>query len=469
MKETEMKGKTLSRREFIHRTAAAAASALAAPTVITGTAIGSGLIPPPSERISLGFVGAGWRGNDLVKSLWNFPDVQCLGVCDVFKSRRESTAGAIDKHYEKSMGKGSFKGCRRYNDFRELIARDDIDAVVIATPDHWHVPVALAAVRAGKDVYVEKPLGIAVTWNQELRKELARTGAVFQFGTQQRSIARFRLACELARNEKIGKLERIDVWAPGMIAPGHYAKLYADGGSTEEIPVPDDLDYEMWLGPVPRSPYTKDRCTHEGTNHVYDNSLGFIAGWGVHPLDIALWGAGTDNKAPVEYEGKGRIPTKGLYNTISDWDVRCRFANGLRLHFMNTKTARPVVEAYRPFNQHGTTFHGSEGWVSVDRSKILAGDPALLKSEPGEKELRLYKSDNHSRNFIDCIKSRGETVSPFESAFQSYIISHMSDLSIRFGRKIVWDLDKEKIRNDEEAAPRIHRKIRPPWKFLGSK
>lgn len=461
-----MKNKALSRREFIGKTAAAAASALAAPSVITSTALGAGPLAPASERISLGFVGAGWRGNDLVKSLWNFPDVQCLGVCDVFKSRRESTAGAIDKHYEKLLGKGSFKGCKRYNDFREMIARKDIDAVVIATPDHWHVPVALAAVRAGKDVYVEKPLGIAVTWNQELRKELARTGAVFQFGTQQRSIAKFRLACEIARNEKIGKLERIDVWAPGMIAPGHYAKLYSDGGSTEEIPVPDDLDYEMWIGPVPMSPYTKDRCTHEGTNHVYDNSLGFIAGWGVHPLDIALWGAGRDNLPPVEFEGTGKIPARGLYDTISDWDVRCRFAGGVPLHFMNTKTARPVVEAYRSFHDHGTTFHGSEGWVSVDRGKILASDPAILKSEWTEKDVRLCRSDNHSRNFIDCIKSRGETVSPFEAAFQSFIVSQMSDLSIRLGRKIRWNPETETIVGDEEAAPRLHRKIRPPWKFL---
>ncbi len=401
-----------------------------------------------------------------MKSFWNLPDVVCVGVCDVFKSRRESTAGAIDKHYEKLLGKGSYRGCGRYNDFRELLARDDVDGIVIATPDHWHVPVALAAVRAGKDVYVEKPLGLAVTWNQELRREIARRNAVFQFGTQQRSIARFRLACELALNGKIGPLERIDVWAPGMRAPGHYEKLFGNGGSTEPIPVPDDLDYEMWIGPVPMSPYTKDRCSHEGTNHVYDNSLGFIAGWGVHPLDVALWGAGTGNRPPVSYEGTGKIPTKGLYNTISDWDIHCGFANGTTMHFMNTRTAKPVVSAYRPFNDHGTTFHGSEGWVSVDRRAIHASDPALLKTKFDRKDLRLYRSDNHSRNFIDCIKSRAETVSPFEAAFQSFIVSQMSDLAIRFERKIMWDPTTERIAGGGEPAARVHRAIRPPWDFL---
>ncbi len=453
----------ISRRDFVKKTALGASTALAAPTIMTRAALGASGRPAPSERVALGFIGAGWRGNDLVKAFWNFPAVQCAAVCDTFTSRRKSTAGAIDAHYEKQSAKGSFKGCLDTADFREVLARDDIDAVVIATPDHWHIPIALAAVRAGKDVYVEKPLSIAVTWAQALRKELARSGAVFQFGTQQRSNERFRTACTLARSGRIGALERIDVWAPGMIAPGWYESLYKDGGSTEPIPVPDDLDYEMWIGPAPMSPYTKDRCTHEGTNHVYDNSLGFIAGWGVHPLDIALWGAGPRHLAPVEYEGSGKIPNKGLYNTISDWDVQCRFADGVKLHFANTNTAKQRVSAYRPFNDHGTTFFGSEGWVSVDRKGIHASDPLILSGDSGAGEVRLYESDNHFRNFLDCAKSRKETISPFESAFQSYIVSHMSDLAIRLERKIVWDPSKEEVVRDEAASKRLHREPRSPW------
>jgi len=453
----------VSRREFVKKSAITTSTALVAPSIIARTALGIEPRAPASERITLGFIGAGWRGNDLVKAFWNFPDVQCAAVCDTFASRRKSTAGAIDTHYEKEAAKGSFKGCFTTVDFREVLARDDIDAVVIATPDHWHVPIALAAVRSGKDVYVEKPLSIAVTWGQALRKELAKTGAVFQFGTQQRSNERFRLACELARNKKLGTLERIDVWAPGMRAPGWYEDLYKDGGSTEPMTVPDDLDYEMWIGPVPMSPYTRDRCTHEGTNHVYDNSLGFIAGWGVHPLDIALWGAGADDLAPVEYEGTGKIPSKGLYNTISDWDVQCRFAGGVGLHFMNMKTAKSVVSAYRAFNDHGTTFFGSDGWVSVDRKGIHASDPAILSSAFGDSDERLYKSGNHFRNFLDCVRNRKATISPFESAFQSFVVSQMSDLAIRLKRKIVWDPEKEDIVGDEDASRRLHRELRAPW------
>jgi len=454
-----MTNKKLTRRDFIKCSAAAAAT----PYVITSGALGAGMTPPASERITLGFVGAGWRGNDLVKAYLKLGGAQCVAVCDVYKSKRKSTADAIDAYYAKQNKKGAYKGCAIYDDFQELILRDDIDAVVVATPDHWHVPVAIHAVRAGKDVYVEKPLGVAVTWNQKLRKELDNAGAVFQFGTQQRSIEKFRFACELARNEKIGKLESIDVWAPGMIAPGHYAKLYKDGGSTVEIPVPKDLDYERWVGPAPMSPYTEHRCNHEGTNHVYDNSLGFIAGWGVHPLDIALWGVSQDGLAPVEFHGKGKIPTKGLYNTISDWDVDCSFSNGVKLHFMNTKTAKPIVEKYRPWHDHGTTFFGSEGWVSVDRKGIHASEPSLLKGNIKQEGIHLYKSAHHQQNFLDCIKSRKKTVSPFEAAFQSFIVSSMSDLSIRLGRKIQWNPINETITGDEEASLRLHRVMRPPW------
>ena len=410
----------------------------------------------------MGFIGVGWRGNDQVKAFFKRDEALCVAVADVYASKRKSTADAIEAFYAKKLGKGGYKGCARYADFREMLLRDDLDAVVIATPDHWHVPAALHAVRAGKDVYVEKPLGISVTWNRILGNELKRTGAVFQFGTQQRSNENFRLACELARNEKIGKLKRIDVWAPGMIAPGHYARLYGQGGSTEAIPVPADLDYEMWIGPVPMSPYTRTRTNHEGTNHVYANSLGFIAGWGVHPLDIALWGVSEEGLAPVEYEGSGRIPEQGLYDTVSDWDIQARFANGVKLHFMNARTAKPVID-YRPWHDHGTTFHGTDGWVSVDRRGIHASDPELLKTAFTDRDVRLVKSDNHQQNFLDCIKSRKKTVSPFECGFQSYVVSHMSDQVIRLGRKIAWDPKAERVIGDGEAQRSLARSVRAPW------
>jgi predicted dehydrogenase len=458
-----MKNRDLTRRDFLKRTTAAAAAAAAAPHIITGSALGAGPVPPASERVALGHIGVGGRGRALLGAFLGIAGARSVAVCDAFTSRREAAAKVVDDHYGSGKGTGAADGCKAYADFRELLVRDDIDAVVIATPDHWHVPIAMAAVRAGKDIYVEKPLGVAVAWNVALQKAVERYGAVFQYGTQQRSGRNFRFACELVRNGRIGKLERIEAWCPGLAAPGWYESTSKGGGSTTPIPVPDDLDYDMWIGPAPMSPYTKDRCTEWGAYHVYDNALGFIAGWGAHPLDIAQWGNGSDDTAPVEYEGTGRIPTEGLFDTISDWDIRCRYANGVAMRFMNTRIAKPVVDAYRAFNDHGTTFFGSEGWVSVDRGGIYARDPALLESAIGEGGVRLYESASQWGNFVDCVKTRGRTVNPVGTAVQSDLISHLSDICIRTGRKIVWDPEAGKIVGDEAAGRLLNRSLRSPW------
>lgn len=460
-----MEKNEISRRDFLKKGTRAVAGAWAAPYLIPSAALGFGSIPPASERVTLAYIGVGGRGTSLLREFLRIEDAQSLAVCDAFKGRQEAAAHAIDAHYSQGRGRDSYRGCAMSGDFRELLARDDIDAVVIATPDHWHVPIASAAVLAGKDVYVEKPLGIAVTWNQRLRETVHRYGAVFQYGTQQRSSRNFRIACELARNGRIGRLERIEAWCPGMAAPGWYETIAKGGGSTTPIPVPPDLDYPMWIGPAPMSPYTKDRCTEWGAYHVYDNSLGFIAGWGAHPLDIAQWGNGTDGTAPVEYEGSGEIPAEGLYNTVSDWDVLCRYANGVILRFMNTKTALPVVKAYRPFSDHGTTFFGSRGWVSVDRGGIYASRPELLEMKIRSGEIHLYESQNHYRNFVECVKSRARTVSSVEAAVQSDMVSHLSDICIRMGRKIRWDPEKEEIVGDEAASRLLDRSLRSPWRL----
>ncbi|MEW6745236.1 MAG: Gfo/Idh/MocA family oxidoreductase [Planctomycetota bacterium] len=452
-----------SRRQFLKRGAAAALGGLSAPLFIPARALGRTPIRPPSECVALGFIGVGGQGSYLVRSFLPIPEARIVAVADAFASRRKEAARVIDAHYaERDRGSGE-GGCAAYGDFRELLARADIDAVIVATPDHWHVPVALAAVRSGKDVYVEKPLGLAVAWNQALRSTVARYGAIFQYGTQQRSYRHFRFVCELVRNGRIGQLERIEAWCPGMSAPGWYESVAQGGGSTVPIPVPEDLDYPMWLGPAPLSPYTADRCTPWGAYHVYDNSLGFIAGWGAHPLDIAQWGNDSDGTAPVSYEGKGRIPAQGLYDTIRDWDMQCLYANGVTLRFMDTATAKSVIEAYRPFSDHGTTFFGTEGWVSVDRGGMYAEETSLLESRIGASEVNLYESANHYVNFVDGVKSRCETVSPIGPAVQSDIISHLSDIAIRMGRKIRWDPEREVIVGDEVVSRLLNRALRSPW------
>jgi hypothetical protein len=447
-----------TRRAFL-RTGSAVAAGVAAPAIVPSRVFGA---TAPSNRVALAQIGVGGRGTVHLKSYLELPDVQIVAVCDCFKSRLKKAANTVNTKYAQDTGRPGYKGCDTVGDFRELLARDDIDAVSIATPDHWHVPIAIAAVRAGKDVYVEKPLSVAVAWNQALRTTVNRYGAVFQYGTQQRSSRNFRFACELALNQYIGELERIEAWCPDISS--QYDKFNVKQyGSTEPAPVPDDLDFHQWIGPAPMKPYTVDRCTQFGLYHIYDYALGFIAGWGAHPLDIAQWGNDTDDTGPVSYEGKGELPEKGLYDTISKWDVHCQYANGVKMRFMDHRTAEPVVSAYRKYDNHGTTFYGSDGWVSVDRGGIYASSPALLELKLKPNDVHLYDSKSQFGNFAECVKTRSKTINPVESAVQSDIISHISDICIRVGRPIEWDPEKEMIAGDPQATHMLDRPLRSPW------
>jgi predicted dehydrogenase len=441
-----------SRRDFL-KTGAAAASALAFPTVVPSSVFGQSA---PSNRIHLAGLGVGSRGNAVLAGFLQQPDQRILAVCDPYRQKRERTAEAVD---QKSGG----KICTPYEDFRDVLARDDIDAAVICSCDHWHVPLALAAVRAGLDVYVEKPLGVSLAWAWELRKA-ANTGArIFQYGTQQRSLWWFRRVCELVRNGYIGELEHIDVWSPD-VSDDWSAFTVPRYGRTDEQPVPAGFNYDLWLGPAKEMPYNEDRCRREGSFHIYDYGIGFIAGWGAHPLDIAQWGNNADDTSPVHYEGKGEIPTEGLLDTVSWWDVHCEYANGVTMHFMSHRVAEPIVRKYRQrWSTHGTTFVGTEGWISVDRGGIEASDPRLPDMQIAASEEHLYRSPRHDRNFLDCVKSRRPTVSPIEAAIRSDTISHLSEQSIRLGRPIRWDPQTEQAIDDPQLNGLLDRPTREPW------
>ena len=450
-----MTGIRRTRREFIKHATHAATGAMAAPYVITSAALGSGSTPPASERVTLGHIGVGNRGGGLLHYFLNLSDCRCVAVCDPFTSRRTAQAKRIDEHYAKGSKAGTGKGCAAYNDFRELIARDDIDGVVIATPDHWHVPTAVAAARAGKDLYVEKPLGLSVEQNRTLRATCERYGRVFQYGTQQRSYPHFRRACELVRNGRIGRVHTINVWCP----PGE------KGGSTQPVPPPDDLDYDLWLGPAPVAPYTADRCQARGAYWISDYAIGFVAGWGAHPLDIAQWGNDTDDTGPVEYEGTGVFPTEGLYDTAISWDVHCRYAKGVEMRFMSPDVAKPISTRHKLQAGLGTMFVGDKGWIDVDRSRIYADPPSLLDGVIGPDELHLYESNHHWHNFISAIKTRTETVCTIGSAVRSDTISHLTEIAIRTGRRINWDPKAERIIGDEHASRMLTRAMRSPWRL----
>jgi len=421
---------TVSRRRFLVR----ASLAVAAPTVLPSRVFGA---TAPSRRVTTGHVGVGGQGGGLLGGFLGLAETQVIATCDPLKSRRERAAQRVESHYANQSDRGSFKGCTAYNDLREMLARDDLDAVVIATPDHWHVPAGLLAVRAGKDIYVEKPLGLSIEQNKALRAAVHEHGAVFQYGTQQRSFSRHcGFACELVRNGYLGDLKAIHVVAPNG----------ARGGRAVAEPVPEELDYDMWLGPAPAAPYANDRVIGGGRWYIYDYAIGFLGGWGAHPLDIAHWGY---PHIPVELEGTGVVPADGLFDTVVDWDLRGRYVSGIEFTMIT--------------GGDNTTFVGTKGWVAASRGRITADPESLLKVKIRPDEIHLLQENHHYRNFIQCVLSRRTPASDIDSAVQSDFISQLGDIAVRTGRKIRWDPQQETILGDEAAARMMHRPMREPW------
>jgi glucose-fructose oxidoreductase len=418
-----MKRLCMTRRSLLKSMAVVVAS----PYVVQSAALGNADTPSASERVTLGHIGVGVRGSELLRRFQDCKGVQSVAVADTYQDRRDAYARMI-------RGQAT-------DDFRELLARRDIDAVIIATPDHWHVPIAIAAARAKKDVYVEKPLGLTIEQDIACRKVFSETGRVLQYGTQQRSepYSHCRFGCELVRNERIGKVREVEIVAPNGSA----------GGSTEEVPVPPTLNYEMWLGPAPRKPFTPDRCQNPGIFFIHDYSIGYLAGWGAHPLDIMIWGIDADLAGPFTVEGTGVIPTEGLYDNVCDWDMRIQFAGGVQVTF------KPGSDS--------TKFIGSDGWIRISREGIDAEPKSLLTSEIGSNEVHLIESDNHYQNFADSVMTRQPTVSPLEQAVRSDIISQLCDVAVRTRRQITWDPKREVIVGDDDAAKMIHREMRSPW------
>ncbi len=430
--------RAMSRRRFLKSSAGAAAAALAGPSIVPSEVLGAS---PPSEKIVLGFVGVGGRGGGLLTNFMALPEVRVTAVCDVKKPSREAARKRVDEQYGPGV-------CGAYVDFRELCARDDIDAVVVASTDHWHMLHALEAVRAGKDVYCEKPLGLSIEQRQMLRKTVNQYSAIFQFGTQERSSYKSRLACELVRNGHIGRVQKITVASRYSIASDNYP----------EMPVPDWIDYDLWLGPAPWAPYTANRVSNSHWFHISDYALGFLAGCGIHTIDVATWGNGTDLTGPVEVEGTGVFPRDGLCDCALSWDVNLKFANGAMMNFTDGE-ANPL----------GVRFEGTDGWVFVKEEHlggtVDAHPKELLRTKFGPDEIRLPFSRRHQGNFIDCVKTRSRTVAPVEVAVRSDTLCQLSDIAMRLGRRLRWDPEKEEFVNDEQANRMLRRPMRSPWRL----
>ncbi len=456
---------SITRRQFIRRTSTAVLAASSFPTLIPASALGANGATAPSNRVVVGAIGVGPQGRGDLGGFLAQPDVQVVALCDVAQRNLNAARNQVNQRYQN-------QDCKTYGDFRKLLARSDIDAVLIATPDHWHVPVAIAAAKAGKDMYLEKPMGLSIAEDQILRKVCQQKKRIFQFGTQQRSSREFRRACELVRNGKIGRLKQIDVWC----AASH------PGGSTKPAPVPDGLNYDFWLGPASYTPYTDGKAFDNfppGTWKTwwfnYDYALGFVAGWGVHPLDIAYWGHPAMMNGPLEVEGKGLIPTEGACNTSVAWDVNFKFADGVRLWYRGTpngcepNTMNDFKEWRAKFGDirdHGTAFEGTDGWVHVYRGGLFTSPAKLAEESLGPNDQPLPVSTGHQRNFIESVRNRKPAICPIEDAVIADTLCHLSDIATRVDRKLTWDPKKEKFLKDDDANKRLElRPMREPWKL----
>jgi predicted dehydrogenase len=365
--------------------------------------------------------------------------VQFAAVCDVRTDRREGGKQHVDQHY----GTGD---CAAYRDFRELLARDDIDAVYIATPDHWHALVTIAAAKAGKDIYCQKPLTHTVAEGRAVCEAVRRYGVVLQHGTQQRSEWSFQFGAELVLNGRIGTLRTVRLGVPGGRSTGPQPVM----------PVPGGFDYDLWLGPAPWAPYTERRCFGPHTWYFIDDyCVGYFAGWGVHHLDSAQQGIGADRTGPVSVEGRGVFPKEGLYNTPVSWRVVYTFENGTRI--VDTDTSQQRM---------GVLYEGTEGTVFTWRGNVLETNPPSLKHDAlGPNAIRVYRSTDHFQNFLDCIRTRREPAAPVEVAHRSTTLCNIGAIAMVLGRGLTWDPEKQEFVGDREANRLLSMPMRAPWRL----
>jgi len=429
----------LTRRRFL----GAASAAIALPWFVPGTAKGDqpGGRPAPSNRITMALIGCGGMGRANLHAFLDKPEVQVIAVCDPDRSHRDAARAAVEEHHRKtSAGRGP-AGCASYNDFRDVLARDDIDAVIQAAPDHWHALIVVSAARAGKDIYGEKPLSRTVEEGRIMSDAVRRYGRVFQTGSHQRSDSRFRHACELVRNGRIGEVRRARVGLPGGSRTGNHPP----------IPVPDGFDYDLWLGPAPWTPFCEYR-THYNFRHILDYSGGKLCDWGAHHIDIAQWALGTLDTGPLEIEGVGEYPRDGLWNAALNFHFTATYERGTQLIVDNR------------FEQ-GVKFEGDEGWVFVRRGALDAHPRSLLTSVIAPNEIHLHRSGDHRQNFLDCIRARREPAAPIEHAHRSITIAHLANIAMQLGRKLRWHPDAERIVGDDPANRMLGRAMRQPWRF----
>ncbi len=426
--------KKFNRRQFLKSVTGVTAGAIAFPYVVSSSALGKAGSVAASNRIVMGAIGVGSMGTGDMRGFMRKNEVQMVAVCDVDKKNRDKAKKTVDEKYGNS-------DCGTYLDFRELIGRGDLDAVLLALPDQWHSIPAVAAARAGLDIHAQKPLARTIREGRAICDAVQRYGRVWQTGSQQRSERNFHRACELVRNGRIGKIHKVEVGLP-------------TGGTSENKPiqpVPEGLDWDFWLGPAPWVPF-RGVC-HWDWRWIMDYSGGQLTDWAGHHIDIAHWGLGLGRTGPVEIEGRGVYPKDGIYNVPYEYKFSCKYANGLTMVVANNKQLA-----------QGAKWYGESGkWIYVKRGKLEANPPSVLKEVIGPGEINLYRSRDHKQNFLDCIKSRKETIAPAEIGHRSISVALLGEIAMLTERKLRWDPEKEVFLNDDEANRMLSRPMRSPW------
>jgi predicted dehydrogenase len=412
-------------------------AAASVPYFVPGSALGREGGAAPSERITMSCIGVGSRGTGNMRSFLGRSETQILAVCDVDKNNRDKAKKIIDDKYGNN-------DCKTYLDFREVISRDDIDALSLALPDHWHSIPAIMGARYGKDIYAEKPLARTIREGRAMVEAVTRYGRVWQTGSQQRSTGNFHKACELVINGQIGKVARVEVGLPTGRA----------GENTPVQPVPEGLDWDWWLGPAPWRPFTGfgQNGPHWDWRWIMDYSGGQLTDWAGHHIDIAHWGLGLDRTGPIEIEGAGEYPRDGIYDTPTAYKFTCKYDNGVVITVANNKQI-----------PQGTKWYGDKGWIYVNRGKLEADPKSVLDEVIGPNEIHLYESRDHHGNFLECVKSRKETIAPIEIGHRSISVGLLGEIAMLTEQKLKWDPEKEVFLNSDAANRLLSRPMRSPW------
>lgn len=456
MKKTQYRKRKISRREFVNNAVKGTIGAALLPSVLQSCSNRKGA----NDRILVGHIGVGDRGtHELMYYFLPVKDTLNVAVCDTFMDRRNKAADQVNRFYMENESKSDV--CKAYLDMDEILQRKDIDAVHITTPDHWHVLAAIKAARAGKHIMLAKPLGLSYPEYLVLAKELKDNNVKFHYGTQQRSFEHMQLGYNIIREGLIGDIERVDAWCPG--------KNPVSSPVCNEVPVPPDFDFDRWTGPAPLRPYCPERVTNNGSWFNYDYSIGFLAGWGAHPLDILVWILKDKVNGIYTTHGTGEFwPAGGLYDNILSWDVTCKYQNGPEVHFVSDDIALKGMLDYRTMKEtNGTTFFGTKGWISLSRSSVQSNIPDIdkkLNSFPKNQDGWITSENNMmGKRFISVIRGDENELCPLDDAIISDTISHMGDIAIRTGRKVTWDPVKGEIIDDPEANKLYTRDMRSPY------